>query len=46
MALDDEDMTTTGGYEAEGPADSGAGGGTPGASDGGAARLSCTTRNR
>ena len=36
MALDDEDMTTSGGYDAEGPADSGAGDGTPGVHDGGA----------
>jgi hypothetical protein len=36
MALDDDDMTTTGDTGAEGPADSGAGEGTPGESDGGA----------
>lgn len=35
MALNDEDVVTTTGDE-EGPADSGAGGGTPGAHDGGA----------
>ena len=35
MALDDEDMTTSG-ADAEGPADSGAAGGTPGVHDGGA----------
>jgi hypothetical protein len=36
VALDDEDMTTTGGSGNEGPADSGAGSGTPGVHDGGA----------
>ena len=35
MALDDEDMTTSG-ADVEGPADSGAAGGTPGVHDGGA----------
>jgi hypothetical protein len=36
MALDDSDITTTEGSGTEGPADSGAGQGTPGVSDGGA----------
>jgi hypothetical protein len=36
MALSDDDMTTTTGSGPEGPADSGAGEGVPGQSDGGA----------
>ena len=36
MALNDEDMTTAAGGDPEGPADSGAGEGTPGEHDGGA----------
>jgi hypothetical protein len=36
VALNDDDMTTTGGDDPEGPADSGAGSGTPGVADGGA----------
>ena len=36
MALTDDDMTTSTGGDEEGPADSGAGGGTPGEHDGGA----------
>ena len=36
MALTDDDMTTSTGGDEEGPADSGAGSGTPGVDDGGA----------
>ena len=36
MALNDDDMTTSTGGDEEGPADSGAGEGTPGEHDGGA----------
>ncbi len=36
MALNDDDITTSGGSGPEGPADSGAGQGTPGQHDGGA----------